>query len=191
MRIVLAVVALLFAGRAAAQEFGASGLGGQIWDTGTRYHPGVGVSFGLFSAPSDTTVRFGLRVSFDRLDARVKQLVFARDIDILGDVVDPPSSGGPSPYMAIVRFVALAPISHNARAEFSFGIAREKGWDGDGASALLSLGLSRRLAAERPLWFNLSYEQRFNGNQDFANDVPPSAMMRGALRAGILIEAKP
>jgi hypothetical protein len=191
MRIVVAVLALLVAGRAGAQEFGASGLRGQIWDTGTRYHPGIGVSFGLFPAPRDSTVRLGVRISFDRLDAQVEQVVFARDVDLLADVVNAPSSDGPNPYMATVRFVALAPISRNARAEFSFGAAREKGWNGDGTSALLSLGLSRRLAADRPLWFSLSYEQRFNGNQDFANDVPPSAMMRGALRAGILIEAKP
>src|SRR5687767_8366670 len=100
MRIVVAVLALLVAGRAGAQEFGVSGLGGQIWDTGTRYHPGVGVSFGLFPARSDTTVRFGVRVSFDWLDAQVKQVVFGTpgfDIDILADVVNPPSSEGPNP----------------------------------------------------------------------------------------------
>jgi hypothetical protein len=193
-----AIIATLLAAKpAAAQELGVFGMGGQLWDAGSAFHPGIGFTVGLFSARNDTTTRFGVRASYDALSLGIgNEPVNLPGIDprsrggIALDVIDGPSRTA-RPSLATMRLVALAPISRITRAEFSVGGAREKGRSATGTSALMSIGVSRRVEGDRPVWVSFTYEQRFNKTQNTTAFGQPSRLTRGSFRAGLFIEAKP
>ena len=196
MRLALVFIsAVALAGPARAQEFGAFGMGGQLWDAGSAYHPGFGISLGLLTARNDSSTRFGIRASYDlvavgrdntpvafpTLDQRIGG-------DVAFDVIDGPSESH-NPNLATIRFVALAPVSRITRVEFSVGAAREEGRNGKGSSGLVGIGVARRYEGDRPIWATFTYEQRFNKTQTTAVFGQPSRLLRGSFRAGVFIEA--
>jgi hypothetical protein len=189
MRIALAaLVAMALAAPARGQEFGIYGVGGQVWDAGTPYRFGWGVSLGFLSKPSSVSNRGGLRFTYDMLERGSSELaVPAFRPGIEANIVEGLNDELPLRVMTL-RWVFLPHVTRDARAEFTIGGAREEGRNSDGMSALLSGGLALRMAVDRPYWLTVSYERRFNRMPDQQRFDNPTRQTRGAFRVGLVVE---
>lgn len=190
MRLVLgALLVATLALPVRAQEFGVYGVSGQVWDAGTPYHFGWGFSLGFLTKPSAASNRGGLRFTYDAMRRGSEPVFSVPEFgpEIARDVVDGPTDQTDLS-VATLRWVFLPHITTDTRAEFAVGAAHEEGRNARGTSALLSGGVSFRMAVNRPYWLSLSYDQRFNRQVDPGVFGNPTAQRRGTFRFGLVVE---